>query len=159
MTSPTPTTARTDEDREREVLNGVTTTPDKPATERPAPRFTTVKGDGGKWFVHDSETGDLAQGTKRGFPTKAAAVAKIKDLKAKAAAKSAPATNGQDPRAAKQAIARDLLDALALVIRKLSAADAQMAVNWFHHLPGGTDAQGKRYFPAGIPTPARSDWK
>jgi hypothetical protein len=76
-----------------------------------------------------------------------------------ASSKTSPAPAPKpDLRSAKQEIARSCMDALAPVLKSLNATDAQMAVNWFHHLPTGSE-NGKRYWPAGIPTPQRSDWR
>jgi hypothetical protein len=63
-----------------------------------------------------------------------------------------------DKRTAKQALARKVLDAVS-GIDGLTAEDKRTVAQWLHHIHGGTTPDGKRYWPASLPTPNRSDWK
>jgi hypothetical protein len=60
-------------------------------------------------------------------------------------------------RSAKQDLARRVVEAVANL--GLSDDDAKIASQWLHHLPTGTDGSDKRYWPANMPRPNRSDWK
>lgn len=59
-------------------------------------------------------------------------------------------------RNAKQELARKVVEAVANL--GLSPEDAATAAQWLHHLPTGSDGEG-RYWPASLPRPNRSDWK
>jgi hypothetical protein len=85
---------------------------------------------------------------------------------APAPAPAAPAAK-IDKRIAKQALARHVMDAIAKALESLpeevTAAMApdeavKIASQWHHHLPTG-EVDGKRYWPASMPRPDRSDWR
>jgi hypothetical protein len=164
--------------RDASALNGASTNVTfsngaKPtAGQKTQPRYSTVKGDNGRWFVHDAETGDLAAGTKRGFKTKAEGIAKIRDLKAKAATKTPkPEPQAEEPRheirAPKQKLALAVVraaasvvgDSLVLADTGLTEAEAGAIVaNWLHCLPTGRDEKKQRIWVDGLPTPEHRDW-
>jgi hypothetical protein len=73
-------------------------------------------------------------------------------------------------RTAKQALARLVAQAIADslanvkwrddILAGMTHEDAAKTVSqWTHHLPTGTDEDGKRWWPATLPRPDRSDWK
>ena len=73
-----------------------------------------------------------------------------------------------DKRSAKQDLARHVVLAMADTIissdgselfRSAFSADeaAEIASQWLHHLPTGSD-DGRRWWPAELPRPTRSDW-
>lgn len=73
-------------------------------------------------------------------------------------------------RLAKQDLARRVTQAIAEAITAaqlegsatlagMTVAEAQRCVSqWTHHLPTGTGEDGKRWWPASLPRPDRSDW-
>lgn len=73
-------------------------------------------------------------------------------------------------RLAKQDLARRVTQAIAEAITAaqlegsatlagMTVAEAQRCVSqWTHHLPTGTGENGKRWWPASLPRPDRSDW-
>jgi hypothetical protein len=65
----------------------------------------------------------------------------------------------QLPKASrKQELARMAGQAYAKALESATPEEKQALANMIHHLPFGKNADGSRWFPAGLPRPIRSDW-
>jgi hypothetical protein len=114
------------------VIAGVTST----ETPRVAPKPTPPKG--------------------KKTPANAPEVVKIAAAEAAATPEPTPAPEAKLP--AKTILARKVVQAYADSTEGMDPVTRYTSALWIHHLPTGTDAQGRRWWPVGFPRPQRSDW-